>query len=439
MQLSSSRARTVLVAALVTFSLLTVVPATSGVPTDTYAQTGADEEPNDDVANATAADTSRAINGEISGEEDVDYYAIDLREDSQVEISQGIGGGALPVTLLDRDREVVGQIADQDSFEGEEDLIRANANYTGTYYLRVEGDPGEEYSIGVRTTDPDANEPNDGFGSATAIESGERVVGTVVTGDRDVFAIDADAGEAIDVIGNATAAARVTVYGPDESALADETLPSPGGVFESEQGYGTPVVSATAAGDGTHYVAVAIEDETIGNVNGPYNLTVTTSGEGSGSAAENETTTDESSTDATDEDATETISGSDGTTTDDGAESGSGTDADSGTPTTTDTTTEEATTTEETAVDENDATTAADTSTAGGESSATTETTDAAENATVQAGSEATSDAPTGTTTGGQDDVSEDVEETAVNGPGFGIVAALVALLGAALLATRRN
>lgn len=423
MQTLSSRTRIVLVALLVVLSTAFVAPAVSGATTDTYAQQQADDEPNDAVENATAADTSRAINGEIGSAGDVDYYAIDLREDTQVEITQGIGAGALPVTLLDRDGEVVGQIADQEVFEGEEDLIRANASYTGTYYLRVEGNPGEEYSIGVTTTEPDANEPNDDFGSATDVESGERVVGTVVTGDRDVFAIDADAGEEIDVIGNATAAAQVTVYGPDESALADETLPSPGDVFESEQGYGTPVVSATAAEDGTYYVAVAIENETIGNVNGPYNLTVTTSGDESGSAAE--TTTETASSE------------SDGQTTDAGADSGAST-----TPATT-TGTEAPTTAEETAVDENDATTTADdaTSTTGGESSATAATTDGTENATAQAGTEGTSDTATGTATGGdgQGDVSEDVEETAVNGPGFGLLAALNALLGAALLATRRN
>lgn len=433
MQTLSNRRGVVLVSLLVVLSTISVVPLAGAAPVDTYAQQGTDDGSNDDTSgdgasvydNATEVESIGAIeNGEIGADGAAAVFSFSLNEGTQVEITQGIGGGALPVTLLDRDGEVLGRIADQAVYEGEEDLIRANASYTGTYYLKIDGEPGERYSISESVTEPDANEPNDDRGSATTIALGELERGTLVRGDVDYYAVQLDAGERVGLVTNATAAAGVTVYGPEGEELGSADAPTPGGERESERGV-TPVVNATAPEDGTYYVAVSVQPNTIGNVNGEYTLAVVNTSDDD----EATTTTDESET--TEDGSNERTETTDDPTTESDAAGGSDGTATEG-PETTDAAVE-TTTVGETAGETTSAETGTGTGAAGPTSTAS-ETADAPATDSAAGGT-----ATTETASGGVSGVDESVEETAVNGPGFGVVAGAVALLGAALLAARRH
>lgn len=218
------------------------------------------------LGNATAVDSPSAIgNGRIDADGNVDTYAFEMREGSQVELMQGIGGGAYPVTVLDENGAVLGRIGDQETYNGEEDLLRVNASYTGTYYLTIDGAPGDRYSILGSVTEPDANEPNDGRETATAIGADGADRGTIVRGDVDYYALQVDAGETVDVFANSTAAAALTVSGPSGSAIDSQEVPSR---FDPETG--TPVTSVTADESGTYYLEFALQSNAIGRVNGEY-------------------------------------------------------------------------------------------------------------------------------------------------------------------------
>lgn len=406
MHTGSKRTGAIVVASLVVLSIVGL-PAAGGATTGTHAQQGTDGAANDGFENATQVGTDSAINGEIGEDGAADVYSFELNEGSQVEIAQGIGGGAYPVTLFDEDGEVLDRIPDQDVYTAREATLRANASYSGTYYLRVDGDPGEEYSIGISVTEPDANEPNDGRDEATETEIGERNRGTIVRGDLDVYSVRLEDGQEIGIAANATGPTAVTVYGPDGEEIGSADAFYPGGYEEGELGRRS-VLNVTAESTGTYYLEVSIPPNNSGNVNGEYNLTVVE--RASVDSVEGSSNDGSDSTETTTE-----------TTRKTAADDGDGRATASAMPTSGDTANGGATTTS--SDDDSTAT--------------TTGTTTAADTADTTA----RTDGSTGTdvSPGGNDaEADGSLEETAVNGPGFGIVGALIALVVVGL-ATRRN
>jgi hypothetical protein len=431
-------------------------------------------------ANATAVDSLSAIeNDEIDADGNADVYSFELVEGSQVEIRQGIGGGALPVALLDEDGEVLGRIADQDVYRSEEALLRANASYTGTYYLKIDGEPDARYSILDSVTEPDSNEPNDGRDEATAVDSGETEQGTIVRGDTDYYAVSLDAGETIDVFANGTGAVGLTVYGPDGSAIDTVEVPLPG-----DRDARAPLTSVTAEEGGTYYLTLSIRPNVGGNVNGEYAIELQRT-DGTDEADNGESSDDESDEDRSDDDAEpdDEASGDDSSDGSSGGDSGGDGSDDSesnngGTPTestapaptdTADETTDEATnegagSEDTTPADEADGTTTTTVSKDGGNGSTADndDTTDADETgdsddaaATGTASAESTADDSSGETDDASDESSDatldtdestggtapsgGAESTAVDGPGFGLLTSLLALCAVVLFAAHRG
>ena len=431
-------------------------------------------------ANATAVDSLSAIeNDEIDADGNADVYSFELVEGSQVEIRQGIGGGALPVALLDEDGAVLGRIADQDVYRSEEALLRANASYTGTYYLKIDGEPDARYSILDSVTEPDSNEPNDGRDEATAVDSGETEQGTIVRGDTDYYAVSLDAGETIDVFANGTGAVGLTVYGPDGSAIDTVEVPLPG-----DRDARAPLTSVTAEEGGTYYLTLSIRPNVGGNVNSEYAIELQRT-DGTDEADNGESSDDESDEDGSDDDAEpdDEASGDDSSDGSSGGDSGGDGSDDSesnngGTPTestapaptdTADETTDEATnggtgSEDTTPVDEADGTTTTTVSKDGGNGSIADndDTTDADETgdsddaaATGTASAESTADDSSGETDDASDESSDatldtdestggtapsgGAESTAVDGPGFGLLTSLLALCAVVLFAAHRG
>jgi hypothetical protein len=257
---------------------------------------GSDEGASAPFDDATAVDSLSAIpNGEIDADGNADVYAFELTGGSQIEISQGIGGGATPVALLDENGNTLGRIADRDSYTGAGDLLRANASDTGTYYLRIDGEAGERYSISGSVTNPDANEPNDERSAATEIDVGGADRGTLVRGDADYYAIGLEGGETMDVLANGTAASELTVYGPGGATIESVEVPS-----RSERDAGRPVTTVTAEDGGTYYLELSISDNAIGNVNSEYAIELA-----SVDGSDNDESNDNGSNDSGSDDGTE--------------------------------------------------------------------------------------------------------------------------------------
>jgi PGF-CTERM protein len=403
-----------------------------------------DAEPNDDIETATQANETGAINGDIDGAGDVDYYALNATAGSQFEISQGIGSSAVTLTLLDEDGNTVATRPYRSTYRNEEALLIANASETGTYYLRVEGEASDRYSIGVGITEPDTYEPNDAIDSATAIDAGQDLTGTIVRGDTDYFAIEAAAGERLAVNATGVESSQATLFGPDGETIESGRIHSESSQTILDDPSARTVLNTTVEESGTYYVGIEQDSSYVGEINGAYDLIVIESGDSTaatttatetGTAGEtesDETTTDEASNDASEPtaDATTTANDSGSTvsseTTDDTGDASESSETGTERSETTDS---DVTSTESNTASTGDGTTASSETTSG--SGATDAPTETPTDAGTGAGTE--------TANGGDGSVVEDAEETAVNGPGFGIVAALLALLGAALLATRRN
>ena len=118
-----------------------------------------------------------SIEGTIGEDGNPEVYAVEPNEGSGIELTDGTVGGG-PIEPLDRDRNVLDTIPTGTNFTSEEYTLRARAEYTGTYYLRVGGEAGDEYEISSRVIESDANEPDDTPEAATTIALGEGVQGT---------------------------------------------------------------------------------------------------------------------------------------------------------------------------------------------------------------------------------------------------------------------
>lgn len=70
---------------------------------------------------------------------------------------------------------------------------------SGTYYINVTGTAGAAYSVTVDTAELDGNDPNEQPGSASTIKLGDTVSGVLTGYDRDVYAIDLQKGNTITV------------------------------------------------------------------------------------------------------------------------------------------------------------------------------------------------------------------------------------------------
>lgn len=287
-------------------------------------QETAETEPNDDRANATPiTNIGPGRNGEFAGgrisgsvdSSDVDFFAFDATEGQAINYYAGSGTiSSANVTLYGPGGQVKDRLA-----TGGADVFTAGAvaNETGTHYFRVSQTHSYEQNVSYEFTfeiaDPDSFEPNDDIDEATPIEPGSRVNGTIPTGDTDIFAVEADAGETVTAdleLGNLPTdnPNNIAVNVLDSSGeRISETYPT--GPYSSNTTAVTGADSKYSASanttveeSGTYYVRVTGRQPGVGGGFGAYELNVTTSG--------GETTTEEPTTETPDHDALVIVGGS---------------------------------------------------------------------------------------------------------------------------------
>jgi hypothetical protein len=104
---------------------------------------------------------------------------------------------------------------------------------------------------GVAAADTQESEPNDDFGSAQPIPEGV-VDGRVVDGEVDIYRIDLNGTDALDVrLSPASADLEVRIYGPDRTELAADGFVDQGA---------TDRLTVEASESGTYYVEVTGTD-----------------------------------------------------------------------------------------------------------------------------------------------------------------------------------
>ncbi|WP_221621688.1 PPC domain-containing protein, partial [Halocatena pleomorpha] len=157
------------------------------------------------------------------------------------------------------------------------------AEQSGTYYVQVRsagdtiGEP-TDYELTVETQTLDQYDPNEQPASAASAESGETISAVMSGSDDDVYALDLEKGETVNLTTNHSNSVLVNtqLLGPNAS---DVTLHG----FLSEHVVAwdySDSFTYTANTSGTYFIRVTAHEEGIGSFDkeAPYELTATVSG-----------------------------------------------------------------------------------------------------------------------------------------------------------------
>lgn len=275
-------------------SLLVVFAAVSGavVTTQASANTGtqaqqdgaasgpADAEPNDDRQNATPIDIGAEVSGRINITEaengtsvanDVDFFAFEASAGQAININFGqTSFDEGTISLYGPEGEAIATT----NYSVESDTVGGVADEAGTYYVRLRemgtvraGTEGE-YRFSVDLGEQDSFDPNDGIGNATSIDRNEGVNGTLVRGDTDVFAVEADANETItagisarNIQEGTPSHVEIAILDPegeriDDGGTRNGLQRTTNSTDPGQFGFLPARVSATAGDAGTYYVRV---------------------------------------------------------------------------------------------------------------------------------------------------------------------------------------
>ncbi|WP_237561149.1 PGF-CTERM sorting domain-containing protein [Halococcus sediminicola] len=284
-RITNAKRFAVLVAGLVVVSslLAPAVMAQSGVQDE--------REPNDTRESATPIEKGQFVEGTVNAT-DEDWLAFDAEAGHAIRVTGGVGAEYPALTLYGPDGDELGS----GTAGGTANMVEVGttAPETGTYYLQIsyEDEYEARYGVAVATGTADRFEANDDRGNAVAIEPGSSHDATLLAGEDDWFAVEADVGE------NVTASAELTNTGGEVSQNIRTELYSPDGDRVGEVGanvgmesgpsnrtYGPeigykPIASQhhVASESGTYYVRVSPAES--GSVAGfvGYQLSVGTAG-----------------------------------------------------------------------------------------------------------------------------------------------------------------
>jgi hypothetical protein len=310
-----------------------------------------DRDSDDSRANATMIDVGETVNSTLASGNDSDWYAVDLengqgftaflehtnRKDPSAEVSFDVyapNGDRIGEAPFDRPlRAYQTSPAAPSAYGG--DVVEQS----GTYYIRVQGIEGANYSLNVNTVPLDEYDPNEQPDSATAIESGDTISGLLTGYDRDVYAIDAQKGDTITIEFNQSDGFTTALY------VADPTVPSPmsedyyfeENLIAKNDPFTEGPTTFTANQTGTYYIKVVpyAEDSTASTFfrNATYEMTVNVSSQ---SDTGDSTDKDGNADDTDDKDNTETETPRDTTNENESTEESDEASADTDTGTNTD-------------------------------------------------------------------------------------------------------
>lgn len=244
----STRGLLLMAIAIVAVSAMVALPA--------GAQSDERFEPNDHTGEAAEIEPGTYEDLRMAEDEWADYYAVELEEGENLSSS----------IAFDHDDANLGMALIGPSWRYEDysfsrtdgESVETTAQGAGTYYVAVWNfdAAGADYDLTVETdgAEPEGDrfENNDDLEAAAPIESGEHENLTVSNGDRDFYAVQADAGDQIvasSQIYSADADLHVWVHGPDDERFASsaETEWRPAGTVAEEAG--------------TYYVVVTSNDD----------------------------------------------------------------------------------------------------------------------------------------------------------------------------------
>ncbi|MFC6960645.1 hypothetical protein [Halocatena marina] len=306
-----------------------------GFPASVLAAGSSDD--NDSRVTATAIAVNETTNSTLDSENDSDWYAVDLDEGQGftaevVHTNREDPSTAVSFDVYDPSDNRIGEAPFDRPINAYQTSPASNIAYgadvveeNGTHYIRVEGDEKANYSLTVETDKLDQYDPNEQPESATHIESGETVAGTLTGYDRDLYALDLEQGETVNVTGNTSAYLSLWVANSSVPSPMPEDYYFSDNYTVAYTDYMHGPLSFTAHQTGTYYFKVVTnaEESTLGTFfeSSPYEMSVDVAGQNNSSPPtddpddeeRNETPngTDDSNENKNENDSTEPSSGVD--------------------------------------------------------------------------------------------------------------------------------
>jgi PGF-CTERM protein len=360
--------------------LVVLLVLVSIVPAGVLAQSGGEIEPND--ARATATPLKDSISGEIGVKGGVDWYSAQFTEGETVSflVTKALREPDLEITLYGSKGDKLFEDASEEHDRRMQ--VAVTANYTGTYYVKVEASDTSKKEIPyvVRVLDQTATErsgeegePNDALPAATSLQNGYARSVLSGSGDVDWYSAQFTKGETVSFLITDRemniSESYITLYRPNITKTKEKFI----GTNDTRV-----QIADVATQTGTYYVKVYTYDSWV-NSSMSYTIRVT------GQAAPPQTAP----------------------------------------PTTTDTATSQT------------ATLSTTTQTATGATTTSTTTTVTATSGTDTSAQTETSTSNSGTSSSANTPVEE--ETTSMFGPGFTSVGAIIALLSGVLFTVRRR
>jgi hypothetical protein len=214
--------------------------------------------------------TSQTIKGSISSRKEIDWYAVELKKGQGFTVrlehtNRKSPSTQMSFTVYNPNRKRIGEAP----FDRPRRAYRTSpaaasayggdiAKRSGTYYIGVRGKNGAEYSLTVDTVKLDTHDPNEQPASATSISVGRTVSGVLTGYDRDVYAVDLKKGESVTVEYNSTGAIQPSLWmaGPRVVKTAKPIADYSFGKYTIASSGSGNSLTFTANRTGTYYIKV---------------------------------------------------------------------------------------------------------------------------------------------------------------------------------------
>ncbi|WP_089867645.1 hypothetical protein [Halogranum rubrum] len=296
----------------------------------------------DSKANATVVSTNTTVNDAVEEPGDADWYEVSVDANRTLLVTVYGQETADDGSIEPKDLNVTVYTADGERVEtdttemliygdGKPAAVALPVDESGTYYIEIGAmygnpeDPDAEpatgpkrYEMNVTAIPQDPYEPNNDEANATTLSDGQTVSASLVGGDKDVYAVELDAGETVTATYDETNVVNDSFWGGYGHDLFVDG-PDATSVNTTELDGGERVVF-TANESGTYYVTAGLNYDSVeatffeSTDAVQYDFTVDVEG---GESDPADGTDDESQPDAgdgeTDEETTDGTDGTDGT------------------------------------------------------------------------------------------------------------------------------
>lgn len=168
--------------------------------------------------------TSQTVKSSIRSNDEIDWYAVEIEKGQGFVVSLEHTNRKDPSTetsfeVYNPNREKIGEAPFDRPVRAYRTGPAAASAYggdvakrSGTYYIGVKGVKGAHYSLTVKTVKLDKHDPNEQPSSAAPISVGTPVSGVLTGYDRDVYAVDLQKGESVTVEYNSTGAIQPSLW-----------------------------------------------------------------------------------------------------------------------------------------------------------------------------------------------------------------------------------